>query len=200
MEIAVFFEICIFDGTFPSRSVALGTHHQPGGRPMPARIHILVESSSPVLGVACALAASAQTQTALAPIAGRIVASGVAARRPPCLRRTSTSERTRAAHLLDGKLPAADRQEMPWGSDGFFRFPVPGEPHFRLVVTEGDLRFEREVRGFPGRAERLEIPAAERLEGRVTDGGGSGVAGAVVYLDKPELHQIAPWKLGPSER
>ena len=131
-------------------------------------------------------------------IAGRIVASGgpatdlrLYAERPPL-------EGSRAAFILNGEPSASPRQEIVLGPDGNYRIGVPGEPHFRLVAVEGELWFEREIRGAATlEIETLQIPSAQSLEGQVVGPAGEPLAGAVVYLEKVDFRQIAPWKLLP---
>lgn len=131
-------------------------------------------------------------------IAGRILASGGPLADLHLYAEPPSSESSRAAYLLDGKAPSSVRQEFPLKEDGGFVFGVPGQPNFVLVAKEGDLRFEREIRGAPaGDIPTLEIPLASRLEGEVLGPKDEPLAGAVVYLEKPDFPQIAPWKLSP---
>lgn len=131
-------------------------------------------------------------------IAGRIVASGgtpaklqLYAERPPF-------DGPRAAYLLSGEQPVSSRQEIALGPDGTYRFGASsGDAIFRLVAVEGELRFEREIRGAPAEIETLEIPRAQSFEGQVVGPSGEPLAGAVVYLEKVDFSQIAPWKMLP---
>lgn len=133
-------------------------------------------------------------------IAGRIVASGgppaklqLYAERPPF-------DGPRAAYLLSGEPPASSsRQEIVLEPDGTYRIGASGEAIFRLVAVEGELRFEREIRGArSAEVETLEIPKAQSFEGQVVGPTGEPLAGVVVYLEKVDFSQIAPWKMLPT--
>jgi len=109
--------------------------------------------------------------------------------------------------LLLAALPAAGQQQVriagrivasggPMTNLRLYAERPPSEE--ALVATEGDLSFEREIRGAPNAdIETLEIPPAQSLEGEVMGPLGEPLVGAVVFLEKADFSQIAPWKLLP---
>jgi hypothetical protein len=110
---------------------------------------------------------------------------------------TEPASFARARFILEGR--SGEAAGRPLAADGSVLFKVPSFAPWRLVAANGDLRFELELAEpvptlpFPP----MQVPALERLEGRLSDPAGQPVAGAVVYLEAQGLKDLGPWRMGP---